>query len=68
MTRQDSTVSYFEDRWSGAIRSDHELRDLVERDELPRFQIARRFRALNPACCRLLAEAESVAARAAWGA
>ncbi len=58
-------MRYYQDRWTGAIRSQAELRRLVERRALPRYQVGRRFRALPERCCRVLDEAERVAARAA---
>ena len=58
-------TQYYQDRWTGAIRSQLELRLMIERGELPRFQVPRRFRILPRPCCRLLEEAEAIAALAA---
>ena len=57
-------MRYYQDRWTGAIRSQLELRRMIERGELPRFQVPRRFRTLPPTCCRVLEQAEAVAGRA----
>jgi hypothetical protein len=54
-------MQYFHDRWTGSIRSQLELHRMIEHDELPRYQVGRRFRALPRMSCRLLAEAESLA-------
>jgi hypothetical protein len=55
---------YYEDRRSGGIYSLAELARLIEEQRIARFQVPRRFRALPEAACRLLHEAELVAAAA----
>ena len=55
---------YYHDRWTGAVCSHDDLQRLIEQGGLLRFQIPRRFKRLPDRCCRLLAEAEMVAASA----
>ncbi len=55
-------MRYYKDRWTGAICSQLQLHRMIERNEVQRFQLPRRFRALPESCCRLLDEAELVAA------
>ena len=57
---------YYEDRWTGRIYSLAELARLIEDEEVARVQVPRRFRALPETACRLLAEAELIAALADW--
>jgi hypothetical protein len=54
-------MQYYQDRWTGRIRSQLELCRMIEQDELPRYQVGRRFRALPRGSCRLLTEAERLA-------
>jgi hypothetical protein len=55
-------MRYYEDRWSGKIYSLVELCQLVGRGDVPRYQIPRRFRMLPTAACRVLYQAEIIAA------
>jgi DNA-binding response OmpR family regulator len=56
--------SYFEDRWSGRIYSLGELARLIESAGCARIQVPRRFRVLPETSCRLIQEAERIAALA----
>ena len=53
---------YYEDRWTGRIYSLAELVRLIEDYEVARVQVPRRFRTLPPSACRLLEQAELIAA------
>ena len=53
-------MRYFHDRRTGGIRSVAEVLAMIERGEVARYEIPRRFRALPPMSCRLLEEAARV--------
>lgn len=55
---------YYEDRRGGGIFSLAELARLIEDREVARVEVPRRFRALPEATCRILHQAEWIAALA----
>ena len=55
---------YYEDRRTGGIYSLAELARLIEERKVARVQVPRRFRAVPEPVCRLLAQAELIAALA----
>ena len=55
---------YYEDRWTGRIYSLAGLVRLIESHQVARVEVPRRFRALPAGTCRLLHEAELIAALA----
>ena len=58
---------YYEDRRTGRISSPAGLARLIEDDEVARAQVPRRFRVLPEPTCRLLHQAELIAALADGG-
>ena len=57
-------MQYYQDRLTRWIYSGPELQRLIEDGDVERARVARRFRTVPPACCRVLDEAEAVAVRA----
>ena len=55
---------YYEDRWTGRIYSLAELARLIEDREVARVEVPRRFKTLPKAACRMLYQAELIAALA----
>ena len=53
-------MRYYEDRWTGSIVSLGELSELIERGDVARYQVPRRFRVLPGASRRVLEQAEEI--------
>ena len=58
---------YYEDRRTGNIYSLRELARLIEENEVPRYGVPRRFKALPEPTRRVIYEAELIASRAGSG-
>lgn len=58
-------MRYYADRWTGSVVSLHELTEMIEHGEVPRYQVPRRFRVLPQASRRVLEQADDIAAELA---